>query len=148
MAASFNQVLLVGNVTRSIEVRYTPKGTAVADIGLAVNEKYKTESGETREDVVFVDCTAWGKTAEICGQYLDKGSPVLIQGKLKMESWDDKATGQKRSKLKVTVERVQFLGSKGDRPGGVGADDQRPARAAGDDAQAPAAGSGDDQIPF
>ena len=108
--ASLNKVLLIGNLTRDPEVRYTPKGAAVCDISLAINSKRKTEGGETKEEVTFVDCTAWGKTAELLGQYCKKGSSLFIEGRLTTESWEDKATGVKKSKVKVTVENVQFLG--------------------------------------
>ena len=114
--ANFNKVILVGNLTRDPEVRYTPKGSAVADIALAVNRNYTLETGEKREEVTFVDVTLWGRTAEIAGEYLKKGRPVLIEGRLQMDTWDDKQTGQKRSKLKVVGESMQLLGG---RPGGA-----------------------------
>lgn len=109
--ASFNKVILIGNLTRDVEVRYTPSGTAVADVSLAINESYKGKDGSKVDNAVFVDCTLWGKTAELAGQYLAKGKPVMFEGRLTMEKWDDKETGQKRSKMKVTVESMQFLGS-------------------------------------
>jgi len=111
--ASFNSTVLIGNLTRDVELKFTPKGTAVAKVGLAVNRKWTTDSGEKKEEVAFVDVELWGKTAEICGQYLRKGSCALFAGRLAQENWDDKATGQKRSKLKVVAETVQFLDSKG-----------------------------------
>lgn len=114
--ASFNKVILLGNLTRDPEVRYTPKGTAVADLGIAVNRTYTAENGEKREEVTFVDVTFWGRTAENAGQYLKKGRPVFIEGRLQLDSWDDKQSGQKRSKLKVVGELLQFLGG---RPGGA-----------------------------
>ena len=114
--ASFNKVILMGNLTRDPEVRYTPKGSAVTDIGMAVNRVYSTEGGEKREEVTFVDVTLWGRTAEIAGEYLKKGRPVLIEGRLQLDSWDDKQSGQKRSKLKVIGETMQLIGS---RPGAV-----------------------------
>jgi single-strand DNA-binding protein len=120
--ASFNKVILVGNLTRDPEVRYTPKGTAVTDIGLAVNRVYTTDNNEKREEVTFVDVTLWGRTAEIAGEYLKKGRPCLIEGRLQMDTWDDKQTGQKRSKLKVIGEALQLLGS---RPGGDGGGEDR-----------------------
>jgi single-strand DNA-binding protein len=116
--ASFNKVILLGNLTRDPEVRYTPKGTAVADLGIAVNRTYTAENGEKREEVTFVDVTFWGRTAENAGQYLKKGRPVFVEGRLQLDSWDDKTSGQKRSKLKVVGELLQFLG--GGRPGGGG----------------------------
>ena len=119
--ASFNKVILMGNLTRDPEVRYTPKGSAVADIGLAVNRVYSTESGEKREETTFVDVTLWGRTAEIAGEYLKKGRPVLIEGRLQLDTWDDKQSGQKRSKLKVIGEGMQLIGG---RPGGGGDSDE------------------------
>jgi len=115
--ASFNKVILLGNLTRDPEVRYTPKGTAVADLGIAVNRTYTAENGEKREEVTFVDVTFWGRTAENAGQYLKKGRPVFVEGRLQLDSWDDKQSGQKRTKLKVVGEVLQFLGG---RPGGAG----------------------------
>lgn len=107
--ASFNKVLLMGNLTRDIEIRHTSSNMAVANGGLAVNRKYKTKDGQSAEEVVFVDFEAWGRTAEVMGQYLSKGSPVFIEGRLKLEEWEDKNGGGKRSKLRVTVESFQFL---------------------------------------
>ncbi len=109
--ASFNKVILVGNLTRDPELRYTPKGTAIAKIGLAVNRNWTSESGERKEEVTFVDVDVFGRTAENVGQYMRKGSPILIEGRLRLDQWDDKQTGQKRSKLGVVAETVQFLGS-------------------------------------
>jgi single-strand DNA-binding protein len=156
--ASFNKVILLGNLTRDPELRYTPKGTAVAGFGLAVNRSYTTEAGEKKEEVTFVDIDAFGRTAEIVGQYLKKGRPVFIEGRLRYQTWDDKQTGQKKSKLGVILESFQFLDFKG---GGVeGAPDQaappprpRPAQsAAAQPSPAPGAESdgppeGDD-VPF
>jgi single-strand DNA-binding protein len=116
--ASFNKVILLGNLTRDPEVRYTPKGSAVCDLGIAVNRVYTTEGGERREEVTFVDVVLWARLAEIAGEYLKKGRPVFIEGRLQMDSWDDKQTGQKRSKLRVVGESMQLLGS---RPGGAAA---------------------------
>ena len=99
--ASFNKVILLGNLTRDPEVRYTPKGSAVCDLGIAVNRVYTTEGGERREEVTFVDVVLWARLAEIAGEYLRKGRPVFIEGRLQMDSWDDKQTGQKRTKLRV-----------------------------------------------
>ena len=118
--ASFNKVILMGNLTRDPEVRYTPKGSAVTDIGLAVNRVYSTDNGEKREETTFVDVTLWGRTAEIAGEYLKKGRPVLIEGRLQLDSWDDKQSGQKRSKLKVIGESMQLLGSRQGGGGGEG----------------------------
>jgi single-strand DNA-binding protein len=110
--ASFNRVILLGNTTRDPELRYLQSGTAVTDLGLAVNDRRKTPNGEWVEETTFVDVTLWGRTAEIAGEYLTKGSPVLIEGRLKTDSWDDKQTGQKRSKLKVVGEKMQLLGGR------------------------------------
>ena len=109
--ASYNKVLLMGNLTRDPEVRYTPKGTAIANLGLAVNRVYTTESGEQKEEVTFIDIEVWGRQAETAGQYLAKGRAVFVDGRLKLDSWEDKESGQKRNKLKVVAERVQFLGA-------------------------------------
>ncbi len=110
--ASYNRVILIGNLTRDPEVRYIPSGMAVAEIGLAVNRQFTDKnSNERKEEVTFVDVTLWGREAELAGEYLAKGRPVMIEGRLQMDTWDDKATGQKRSKLKVVGERMQFLGS-------------------------------------
>ena len=116
--ANFNKVILLGNLTRDPEVRYTPKGTAVAEIGLAINRFIPaSDGGEKREETTFVDVTLWGRTAEIAGEYLKKGRPVLIEGRLQLDTWDDKTSGQNRSKLKVVGESMQLLGGK---PGGGG----------------------------
>src|SRR5258708_26333939 len=101
--ASFNKVMLVGNLTRDPELRYTPKGTAVAKLGIAVNRKWTNEAGETKEEVTFVDVDAFGKQAETISQYMRKGRPILIEGRLKLDTWDDKQTGQKRSKMGVIL---------------------------------------------
>ena len=118
--ASANKVILMGNLTRDPEVRYTPKGSAVADIGLAINRYYTTDGGERREETTFVDITLWGRTAEIAGQYCKKGRPLYVEGRLQMDSWDDKQTGQKRSKLKVVADNIQLLGGRDDAGGGSG----------------------------
>jgi len=109
--ASFNRVILVGNLTRDPNVRYTPSGTAVCEIGLAVNERRKNQSGEWVDEVVYVDVTLWGRTAEVAGEYLTKGSPLLIEGRLRMDTWEK--DGEKRSKLRVVAERMQMLGTRG-----------------------------------
>jgi single-strand DNA-binding protein len=132
--ASYNKVMLMGRLTRDPELRYTPKGSAVADIAIAVNRVYTAENGERREEVTYVDVTLWAKQAEVVGQYLKKGSPIFIEGRLQMDTWEDKATGQKRSKLKVVGESFQFLDSRRDGEGdeqGNGGGGQRPARPAG-----------------
>ncbi len=109
--ASFNRVILLGNVTREIELRYIPSGTAVADIGLAVNDRRKNAACEWVDETTFLDVTVWARTAEVAAEYLQKGSPVLFEGRLKMDTWEQ--DGQKRSKLKVVAERMQMLGDKG-----------------------------------
>src|SRR2546421_315144 len=116
--ASFNRVILMGNLTRDVEVKYLQSGMAVAEIGLAVNDRRKNQAGEWVEEVTFVDITLWGRTAEVAGEYLSKGSPVLIEGRLKLDQWE--TDGQKRSKLKVIGERMQMVGSKGGGGGGGG----------------------------
>ena len=161
--ANFNKVLLMGNLTRDPEVRYTPKGTAIAQLGLAVNRQWTTETGEQKEEVTFVDIEVWGRQAETAGQYLSKGRPVFIEGRLKLDQWDDKESGQKRSKLKVVAERVQFLGSAKGGGGGEFSEkppgEERPQRPVGRPAPSRPApppsepeetpsGEGDDNIPF
>lgn len=110
MAGSYNRVLLMGNLTRDIEVRHTSQNMAIAKMGLAVNRKFKTQSGENREEVTFIDCDAFGRTAEVMAQYLRKGSPVFIEGRLKLDQWQDQQ-GNKRNKLFVVVESFQFVDS-------------------------------------
>jgi single-strand DNA-binding protein len=117
--ASFNKVILLGNLTRDPEVRYTPKGSAVCDLGIAVNRVYTMDSGEKREEVTYVDVVLWARLAEIAGEYLKKGRPVFIEGRLQMDTWDDKQTGQKRTRLRVVGESMQLLGGRA--PGGAGA---------------------------
>ena len=109
--ASFNQVILLGNLTRDVELKHTPSNQAVANIGLAMNRQYQTRDGERREETTFVDCEAWGRQAEVMAQYLSKGRPVFIQGRLKLDTWQDQQ-GQNRSKLKVVVENFQFVGGR------------------------------------
>ena len=128
--ASFNSVTLIGNLTRDPELRFTPKGTAVAKVGLAVNRKWTTETGEKKEEVAFIDIDVFGKTAENCGQYLRKGSCALFAGRLKLDEWTDKQSGQKRSKLGVIAETVQFLDSKGSGGTTAAAPSQRSSRPA------------------
>ncbi|HAL91814.1 MAG TPA: single-stranded DNA-binding protein [Verrucomicrobia bacterium] len=107
--ASLNKVMLIGNLTQDPEVRRTPSGTAVSTLRLAVNESYQNKAGEKVEKTVFLDVDVWDRQAETCQQYLAKGSPLFIEGRLQLDSWDDKETGQKRTRLKVRAERVQFL---------------------------------------
>ena len=107
---SLNRVMLMGNLTRDPELRYTPKGTACTDIALAINRRWKTDSGQVQEEVTFVDITYWGRQAEIVCQYLKKGSPLYVEGRLHMDTWDDKQTGQKRQRMKVIGEALEFIG--------------------------------------
>lgn len=145
--ASLNKVILIGNLTRDPEIRYTPKGSAVCDLGLAVNRRYTTESGERQEEVTFLDVVLWGKQAELAGQYLHKGRSVFIEGRLQMDTWEDKASGQKRSKIKIVSENMQFIDSKGGGGGprgGGGEHDEEggaPSRPPARPAQRPAAAS-------
>lgn len=111
---SLNKVILIGNLTRDPELRYTPKGTAIAKIGLAINRQWKDESGAKKEDVTFADVDAFGRQAETISQYLKKGRPILVEGRLKLDQWDDKQTNQKRSRLGVVLESFQFLDSRQD----------------------------------
>ena len=116
--ASLNKVMLIGNVTRDPEVKFTPKGTAVAELGLAINRVY-TQGGEKSEEVTYVDVELWGRQAEIVGEYAKKGRSIFMEGRLQLDSWDDKQSGQKRNRLKVVGEGLQLLGS---RPGGSSPD--------------------------
>jgi single-strand DNA-binding protein len=158
--ANLNKVMLMGNLTRDPEVRYTPKGTAICALGLAVNRTWTTESGEKKEEVTFVDVDVWGRQAETISQYMSKGRPIFIEGRLKLDTWDDKESGQKRSKLKVVCESFQFLGGPGKgaefkegseerpaRPPARGGNRSTPPAAPAEEPSAPA-GEGDDNIPF
>lgn len=118
--ANVNKVMLLGNITRDLEVRYTPKGTAVCDLGMAVNRIRTGDNGERIEEVTYVDVTLWGRQAELAGQYLSKGRSVFIEGRLQLDQWDDKQTGQKRSRLRVVGENMQFIGGQGDSGGNQG----------------------------
>lgn len=110
MAATLNKVFLMGNLTRDPDVKQTPSGETVADMSLAVSEQFRSRAtNEVREVVTYVDVTVWGRVAENCGQYLTKGRPVFVEGRLTMDTWEDKATGQKRSRIRVRADRVQFL---------------------------------------
>ncbi len=157
--ANFNKVILLGNLTRDPEVRYTPKGTAVAEVGLAINRFVPaSDGGEKREETTFVDVTLWGRTAEIAGEYLKKGRPVLIEGRLQLDTWDDKTSGQKRSKLKVVGETLQLLGGRPGAGGGSEPDEmgsgggaERPSSRPRTSAPPPRPASSepdDDEIPF
>jgi single-strand DNA-binding protein len=154
--ANLNKVMLIGNLTRDPELRYTPKGTAVADISLAINRVWNNDQGQKQEETTFVDVTLWGRQAELAQQYLSKGRGAYVEGRLQMDTWDDKETGKKRSKLKIVGESLQFMpDGKGGSGGGQHADrpqqSQRPAQ------QGPPQGASaapandfqeDDDIPF
>ena len=153
--ASFNKVILLGNLTRDPEVRYTPKGSAVCDLGIAINRQYTLDSGEKREEVTFVDVVLWARLAEIAGEYLKKGRPIFIEGRLQLDTWDDKQSGQKRSKLRVIGETMQLLGGRPPGTGGggaaEGAEGGREARSTKPAPPPKAAEKGepdDDEIPF
>jgi len=149
--ASFNKVILAGNLTRDPELRYTPKGTAVAKIGLAVNRTWTTETGEKKEEVSFIDIEAWGRQGEVIAQYMKKGRPLLIEGRLKLDSWEDKNTKQKVSKLKVVLESFSFIDSKGGEGGGPVPAPSRPATSSAATAAEPAEGDAppeSDDVPF
>lgn len=119
--ASYNRVILVGNLTRDPVVRYTPGGTAVSEIGLAVSRQWTDrQSNQRKEETTFVDVTLWGRQAEVAGEYLSKGKPVLIEGRLQLDQWEDKQSGEKRSKLRVVGETMQMLGSRDGGGGGAG----------------------------
>ena len=109
--ANLNKVMLIGNLTRDPELRHTPKGTAVSEISLAINRVWNNDQGQKQEETTFVEVTLWGRQAELAQQYLVKGRPVYIEGRLQLDSWDDKETGKKRSKLRVIGENMQFLSS-------------------------------------
>jgi single-strand DNA-binding protein len=143
---NLNKVMLMGNLTRDPEIKYTPKGTAIASFGLAVNRVFTPEGGERREEVTFVDIEAYGKQAETIGEYCKKGKPLYIEGRLKLDSWDDKQTGQKRTKMKVILEGFQFLGTRegGGQggPGGGGPDADYADSHAGESSRPSAGGGG------
>jgi single-strand DNA-binding protein len=130
--ASFNRVILVGNLTRDPELRYIPSGTAVTDIGLAVNDRRKNAQGEWIDETTFVDVTLWARTAEVASEYLSKGAPVLIEGRLKLDTWEKE--GKKQSKLRVVGERMQMLSARGQGGGGGG---PRPGKVTGESGPPP-----------
>jgi single-strand DNA-binding protein len=150
--ANFNRVILAGNLTRDPELRYTPKGTAIARIGMAINRTWKNEAGESQTEVTFVDVDAFGRQAEVIAQYMKKGRPFLVEGRLKLDQWEDKNTKAKQSKLKVVLESFSFIDSKGGEGGmGGGPAPSRPAPAAAAPSAAPepeAPGAEDDDVPF
>lgn len=149
--ANYNKVILIGNLTRDPELRYTPKGTALAKIGLAINRTWKNDAGESKEEVTFVDVEAWGRQAETISQYLKKGSPMLVEGRLRLDSWEDKQTNQKRSRLAVVLEGFQFLGGGGggsQREPSEGGKRSAPQPAAPEEAPGPETPAPDDDVPF
>jgi single-strand DNA-binding protein len=146
--ASFNKVILLGNLTRDPEVRYTPKGSAVCDLGIAVNRQYTLDSGEKREEVTYVDVVLWSRLAEIAGEYLKKGRPVFIEGRLQLDTWDDKQSGQKRSKLRVIGETMQLLGGRPPGAGGGEGGESRPGKTTPPPKPAAGGEPDEDEIPF
>ena len=160
--AYLNKVFLIGNLTRDPELRVTPKGTSICQFGIAVNRQFKDESGATRDETTFVDIEAWGKQGELVAKYLAKGSLAMVEGRLKFDQWEDKTSGQKRSKLKVVLDNVQFLSTRGSAAGGGGGgapsgpgedpdspSSDRPAPRASGRPEAPGgAGKGDEDVPF
>jgi single-strand DNA-binding protein len=146
--ASFNRVILMGNLTRDPELRYTPKGTAVARIGMAINRSWKSETGEQREETTFVDIDAFGRQAETIAQYLKKGNPLLVEGRLRLDTWEDKQTNQKRSKLGVVLESFRFVGSAQNRDGGGGTTEPSRSRAVEGPPEPMEEGPSEDDVPF
>jgi single-strand DNA-binding protein len=144
MMASYNRVILVGNLTRDPELRFTPSNTPVSEIGMAVNDRRKNSSGEWVEETTFVDVTLWGRTAEVANEYLNKGSSVLVEGRLKLDTWEKE--GKKHSKLRVVADRMQMLGGRGGASGGGGS--RGAARVAEPSASAEMEAPPDDDIPF
>lgn len=127
--ASLNQVTLIGNLTRKPEIRYTPKGTAVGDISIAINSSYKDQQGTVHDEVCYVDIVAWGRQAETAQEFLDKGAPILVEGRLQLDQWETKE-GEKKSRLRVRADRITFLNRAPNREGGGDREgfDQRPER--------------------
>lgn len=143
MAGNLNKVFLMGNLTRDVELKKTPSNMSVANVGLAVNRQYRVND-ENREETTFVDCEAWGRTAEVMGQYLRKGRPVFVEGRLKLDQWQDR-DGNNRSKLKVVIDNFQFVDSRsGDGGGGGGGGNS----ASSPQTSAPAQSVPEDEIPF
>ena len=141
--ASYNRVILLGNITRDIELKYIQNGTAVTELGLAVNDRRKSSTGEWIDETTFVDVTLWGRTAEVASEYLSKGSPVLIEGRLKLHQWE--TDGQKKSKLRVVADKMQMIGSKS---GGGATSSSSEYSEAASTSNAPSAGPPDEDIPF
>lgn len=154
--ANVNKVILIGNVTRDPEVKFTSKGSAVTDIGLAINRNYTLDNGEKREETTFVDVELWGRLAEIAGEYAKKGRPLYVEGRLRMDTWEDKASGQKRSRMKVVGENLQLLGGRtegGGRPSSGGGEHENheapaPRRTVPPPSRPAPSSEPDDDIPF
>ena len=147
---NYNKVILMGNLTRDPEVRYTSSGTAIAKLGIAVNRSWSNKDGQKQEETTFVDVDAFGRQAETIGQYLKKGRPIMVEGRLKLDQWDDKQTGQKRSKLGVVLDRFEFIDSRGEGGGGDFSSESSSPSGGG---ATPAQGGGggfaeDDDVPF
>ena len=157
--ASLNRVLLIGNLTRDPEIRHTPKGTAVGDLSMAMNMVYRGQDGTEKEEVCYVDVVVWGRQAETCKDYLSKGSPIFVEGRLQLDQWETQQ-GEKRSRLRVRAERVQFLGRGGgsggsgggrggaEREGASRGEPEAGARPARELEEGPVADAADDEIPF
>ncbi len=139
--ASFNKVMLLGNLTRDPQLRYLPSNQPIVEIGIACSRKFKTATGEEREETTFVDCTAFGRQAEVINQYCTKGRPLFIEGRLKYDTWEDKTTQAKRSKLSVVIETFQLLGGR-DGPGGARSGGSEGGEGEGQPSGAPARGPG------
>jgi single-strand DNA-binding protein len=154
---SLNKVLLMGNLTRDPELRVTPKGTSICQFSLAINRQFKMESGETREEVIYVDIEAWGKQGETIAKYVTKGRPLFVEGRLRLDQWEDKNTKEKRSRMKVVLENFQFLGDSRGGGGGAGAPAGETDQAPSPERHAPPARGGakpgaqenlDEDVPF
>jgi len=148
---SYNKVLLMGNLTRDVQLKSLPSGQPVAEIGIAINRKFKTKDGQDREEVTYVDCECWGPRAEVINKYFSKGKPIFIEGRLKLDSWEDK-DGQKRSKMRVVIDDFQFVeGRGGGSGGGAGAADDggyAPSRSSGGGSRGGHSGIQEEEIPF
>jgi single-strand DNA-binding protein len=148
---SYNKVLLMGNLTRDVQLKSLPSGQAIAEIAIAINRKFKTKDGQDREEVTYVDCECWGPRAEVINKYFSKGKPIFIEGRLRLDSWEDK-DGQKRSKMRVVIDDFQFVeGRGGGSGGGAGAADDggyAPSRSSGGGSRGGHAGIQEEEIPF
>ena len=148
--ASLNKVFLMGNLTRDPEVRHTPKGTAVGDLAMAINLTYRAQDGTEKEEVCYVDVVVWGRQAETCRDYLSKGAPIFVEGRLQLDQWEG-PEGEKKSRLRVRADRVQFLsrgGAGGRSPRGEGGAARERGSESSAPSKAPAADPADDDVPF